>query len=186
MKFLFILCFIGASVFAQDCPVGRSDYYCVTPEMAPESEVTELDFYQIPMKIISLFQSELTANNRSIFLDAQWRSPFLGAGVAPIEEKFRLMILGGLTRAPGFSLEAYAAVICHELGHLIGGEPFQDYAGSTWASREGQSDYFAASTCLPRYFSSIGYLPDEIPALIEKAGYDFLASIKDFSSETRA
>lgn len=41
-------------------------------------------------------------------------------------------------------------LLCHEIGHLAGGDPFMNFHGSSAKiSAEGQSDFFAASSCLP-------------------------------------
>jgi hypothetical protein len=44
-----------------------------------------------------------------------------------------------------------AAVVCHELGHLMGGFPFA-FPGDPqlgWLASEGQADYFSTHACLP-------------------------------------
>lgn len=41
-----------------------------------------------------------------------------------------------------------AYILCHELGHLLGGSPKK--TNSTWASTEAQSDFFASAVCLRR------------------------------------
>lgn len=48
-------------------------------------------------------------------------------------------LLGGLIRHPSFSASGLAIVLAHELGHHFAGEP--TYPNS-WASCEGQSDYW--------------------------------------------
>ena len=48
------------------------------------------------------------------------------------------------------NLEQFLFIYCHELGHFIGGAPFKKNPGSTWASTEGQADYWATSVCLRR------------------------------------
>lgn len=45
--------------------------------------------------------------------------------------------------------EVFAAFVCHEIGHLMGGAPL--YREGT-LSVEGQADYYAASSCLKRFF----------------------------------
>ncbi len=43
-------------------------------------------------------------------------------------------------------------LLCHELGHIVGGEPFMFFRGVTSGiavSAEGQADYYATSICLP-------------------------------------
>ncbi|MBI4678186.1 MAG: pentapeptide repeat-containing protein [Elusimicrobia bacterium] len=54
-----------------------------------------------------------------------------------------LRFAGGLPRHPAMTEDAFTLVVCHELGHHIGGAPL--YGG---ASVEGQADYYAALKCL--------------------------------------
>lgn len=154
--------------------------------MAPDSPIKIYDFYSIPSIIMGLFQKELTALGSPLVLDAQWESPYFGAGVSFYNEEFRLMILGGTTRIKGMSLDAYAAVVCHEIGHIIGGAPYQTITGAEWSSSEGQADFFAASVCLPRYFASKKENSQVMAKRIEGAGFDMMNSFKDFDSNANA
>lgn len=61
---------------------------------------------------------------------------------------WQVEIFGGLQRAKGMSHDAVAMVLCHEMGHLIGGFPFVREAGNQSMSAEGNSDYFATQACL--------------------------------------
>lgn len=61
---------------------------------------------------------------------------------------WQVEIFGGLQRAKGMSHDAVTMVLCHELGHLIGGFPFVRDAGDQSMSAEGNSDYFATQACL--------------------------------------
>jgi hypothetical protein len=65
-------------------------------------------------------------------------------------------MFGGLARHPAITEDAFATVVCHELGHQIGGAPKKKdpTAGSAWASNEGQADYFATLKCLRRVFAA--------------------------------
>ena len=126
------------------CPTDRADYFCISPDMAPNSPIDIVQFYTTPTHILQLFQTELAQKPYPLVLNADWESPFFGAGVSLFENNFRLMILGGTTRIKGLTPDAYAAVICHELGHVIGGSPFQTIAFAEWSSAEGQADFFAA------------------------------------------
>ncbi len=183
LKILFISLFLG-SALASSCPPGRPDLFCLTPEMTPNSPVKLIDFYSIPSKIMGLFSKELNQVGSPLFLDAQWESPYFGAGVTFYNEQFRLMVLGGTTRIKGISHDAYAAIICHEIGHIIGGAPHQSMPGAEWSSSEGQSDFFAASVCLPRYFLALGERPQNVSQRVEAAGFHMLNSLKEFDSNS--
>lgn len=153
--------------------------------MAPNSIMQQHDLYIIGARILGLYNKEISNLGRPVILDAKWESPYMGAGAVKRSDRYEIMVLGGTVRIEGFSKEAYATIICHELGHIIGGAPYQDFVGTQWSSREGQADFFAASDCLPRYYKSLGYSEEESHAAIEQGGYDFLASMMGFSSATR-
>jgi hypothetical protein len=165
------------------CPKDRPDYFCIAPDMAPNSQIDIVKFYNIPTQILQLFKTEVAQKPYPIVLNAEWESPFFGAGVSLYENNFRLMILGGTTRIAGLTPDAYAAIVCHELGHVIGGSPFQTIQFAEWSSAEGQSDFFAANVCLPRYFRSLNETEDNIPARIEEAGYKMIQSFSEVIKE---
>lgn len=60
-------------------------------------------------------------------------------------------LLGGLIRHKLVSSSGLAVVLAHEIGHHLGGEP-RYTAGNTWASCEGQSDYWGALVAMRRVF----------------------------------
>ena len=53
-------------------------------------------------------------------------------------------IFGGLARRPEVTRDALALVLCHEVGHHLGGFPKYD---GQWAADEGQSDYYSTLAC---------------------------------------
>jgi hypothetical protein len=59
---------------------------------------------------------------------------------------------GGLARHEAITEDGFALVLCHEIGHHIGGAPKVAMGLNRWASNEGQSDYFAALKCLRNAF----------------------------------
>jgi hypothetical protein len=62
-------------------------------------------------------------------------------------------MFGGLARYENMTRDGFAMVICHELGHHLGGAPKKaSYWGYSWASNEGQADYFATLKCARRLF----------------------------------
>lgn len=168
----------GAIVCPKDAP-----YFCLTPDMAPNTQIERVDFYTVPAKVISLFHESLKKIQANVMLDAQWESPYFGAGIAYYDNYFYMKIFGGTTRVEGMTLDAYAALACHELGHIIGGAPYQTIKGAEWSSSEGQSDFFAASECLPKYFREKNVPEQNIKAMVEKAGYEMLSALGPYGSE---
>lgn len=173
---------LGNTYASIKCPKDAA-YFCITPEMAPETQIGQVDFYNVPVKILSLFSDSLKKVQRNVVLDAQWESPYFGAGIAYYDNYFYMKIFGGTTRVEGMTLDAYAALVCHELGHIIGGAPYQTFNGAEWSSSEGQSDFFAASVCLPKYFLQQNIPMSKIKALVEKAGYELFNALGPYGSQ---
>jgi hypothetical protein len=175
MKFIFMFLIILTKAYAVECPTDRPDYFCKPVNSIENTELNEVNFYTVPVKILGIFQNEIKNLNYPVSLEANWQSPYFGAGVSLYENSFHLMILGGTARMKEMTLDGYAAIVCHEVGHLLGGDPKQTITGSDWASAEGQADHFSAAICLGKYFNSLGVVDsNSINKRIEKAGFDFI------------
>lgn len=61
-----------------------------------------------------------------------------------------VQMFGGLARHPEITTDGFSLVLCHELGHHIGGAPKKKNTMNPWAGSEGQSDYWATLKCLRR------------------------------------
>lgn len=88
---------------------------------------------------------------------------------AGVNTPFSLVAMfGGLARHPMMTVEGFVLVACHEIGHHLGG--FPEYEKNTsWASTEGQADYFATAKCARNVFRAVG----NNAALAEKANVPF-------------
>ena len=54
----------------------------------------------------------------------------------------------GAYKTPTSNQDGLAAVVCHEIGHHLGGAPIKE--NSSWSAGEGQADYYATLKCLRR------------------------------------
>jgi hypothetical protein len=180
--FFFLLMLLQSRASAE-CPPGRSleEYFCLPPERIENPSMNRHLFYTLPEQIRSLFREELGKVKYPLSLDLQWESPFLGAGVTFHEEALRLVVFGGTARIKNMTVDAFAALICHELGHVLGGPPYQSIPGSEWSSAEGQSDFFAASQCLPRYYQALGLAANATAAQVGNAAYQLFSSLRPYS-----
>lgn len=70
-----------------------------------------------------------------------WASPEVNAYAERRGSVCSVEFLGGFARVPDMTYGAVMDVLCHEVGHHMGGAP--RYNGGSWASCEGQSDYWA-------------------------------------------
>lgn len=77
------------------------------------------------------------------------------------ETEWIIDMWGGFPRLPLMTDDALQLLLCHELGHHMGGEPLKKKSSSKWASVEGQADDFAARDCVKDLWGS---LPSKSPA----------------------
>lgn len=181
--FVLLMLIIIQLSFAGTCDPQRKDYFCIEPTDIRNAEMTESEFYKIPFEIYALYIKEIQQLPYPVLIKADWKSPYFGAGVSLYENSYNLMILGGTTRMKEMTLDGYAAIVCHEFGHLFGGDPKQTITGSDWASAEGQADHFAASKCLEKFFINRGIKEKtQVDLKIEKAGFDFLNAASKIES----
>ena len=113
-----------------------------------ESTITRDTFLAIAEGLREQYEPEVEAAGAHLRMRAVWEEERFGAASAKSRGSWLLMIYGGTARTTGATEDALALIICHEWGHLVGGPPFmrEDLAA------EGQADWFATSSCLPRFW----------------------------------
>ena len=79
----------------------------------------------------------------TITFNRLWKNDTVNANAQQRGRNWIVNMYGGLARRPEITPDGFAMVLCHELGHHLGGFPFV----SGWAANEGQSDLFATQSC---------------------------------------
>jgi hypothetical protein len=120
--------------------------------------ISEVQFNRVMDKMTALFSGVVDKTGRKLVIDRRWTDGTVNAyadqntsGVSAIH------MFGGLARHPETTEDAMALVACHELGHHIGGAPKKPSPNSkslSWATNEGQADYWGTMKCLRRYFEN--------------------------------
>ena len=64
---------------------------------------------------------------------------------------YQINISGQLLAKYSIKPDTFDLILCHELGHILGGEPKQK--GNPLYSSEGQADFFATAVCLPHLWN---------------------------------
>lgn len=93
-----------------------------------------------------------------------WTANTVNAFAERSPGKVMINLYGGLARHPEVTRDGMVAVLCHELGHHLGGYPKK--SGNTWSSAEGQSDYFATAKCLRIYWENENNEVAHVPAFV--------------------
>ena len=149
-------------------------------EYGPErnaSGITVFETVQLLGETSSLFQGAILKKGAFFEWDFNWDKPWLGAGSGFFEQTFSIMLWGGFVRADRMTMPALEFTVCHEFGHFLGGEPHQMFPFESehhWSSTEGQSDWWAASQCLPKLYRARGMSDADIESRIRTAGLDFV------------
>lgn len=121
------------------------------PSLGP-SNMTEDEFKAIIAKIQSTYAPIVTGHGGTLSISGEWKNEKLNAGAAQRGKSWQVMITGGLARRTELTKDGFALIVCHELGHHLGGFPIASRGpmDGTWAANEGQSDYFATQVCTRR------------------------------------
>lgn len=102
------------------------------------------EFIQTIKTFEAVFASYAARDNRVFEILSDWNESWPQA-FARRWETDHLIVYGGMARIPGSTVDSFALTLCHEVGHLYGGEPFGDEHNRM--AVEGQADYWATSEC---------------------------------------
>lgn len=114
--------------------------------------ITETQFNAVIDQVEALYSPIFSEYGGKLEVVRKWTDGTVNAYAEQEGDIWKVSMFGGLARHKTITADGFALVVCHELGHHIGGAP--RYAGEDWASNEGQSDYFATTKCLRRVWQS--------------------------------
>lgn len=148
MKILFIF-FFALPVFA--CEPGSSgiigaNYQLKSSELGG---ISREDFESAIKELIDYYEPLIYREfDRELIIYKNYNSNTVNAYADQSGDNYEITIFGGMAKHQRATKDMVSLVLCHELGHHLGGYPKK--AGNTWSSAEGQADYFATSKCLKR------------------------------------
>lgn len=118
-----------------------------------DNGMTEEIFNEILDDIEAIYAPIISNMGKRLDMRRDWEDGTVNAYAQQIGNSWRVMMFGGLARHETVTPDAFALVACHELGHHLGGLPKNRnwWGGNSWASNEGQSDYFGTMKCFRMY-----------------------------------
>lgn len=120
-----------------------------------KNSMDEATFNAVIEKVEKIYEPIITQMGATLNVQRNWDDGTVNAYASRSGSTWNVAMFGGLARHEAITEDGFALVVCHELGHHIGGAPKKaGWFGSRWASNEGQSDYFATSKCLRKAFRS--------------------------------
>lgn len=138
------------------------------------NEMTEQLFLEAVGRVSSVYEPIVKAKGGVLKMNNRWTDATVNASAQRSGNVWQVNMYGGLARHPLVTTDGFMMVVCHELGHHIGGAPKKaSIFSSSWASNEGQSDYFAGLKCMRRVLEN-----DDNVAIVSKMTVDAEASTK--------
>jgi len=118
-----------------------------------DNGMTEDIFNDVLDHVEELYAPIIADRGKTLKVQRKWDDGTVNAYAQQTGNLWRISMFGGLARHQAVTADGFALVACHELGHHLGGLPKKrSWWGGSWASNEGQSDYFGNSKCLRKYF----------------------------------
>lgn len=107
--------------------------------------LTKEQFNAVLDKLQAYYAPIVKKKGGTLSISRKWSNDTVNASAQQIFWYYVINMYGGLARYSTMTPDAFMLVACHETGHHLGGAPKID--GNSWASNEGQSDYFATLQC---------------------------------------
>ncbi len=147
------------------------------------NSISETEFNDIIDKIEAIYAPIIAERGKTLVIERKWEDGTVNAYAQQSGNTWRVSMFGGLARHETITRDGFATVVCHELGHHLGGAPKKSswFGGTSWASNEGQADYFGTSKCLRKFMENddnTSIMSEvEVPAVATEA------CAKNFSNE---
>ncbi len=109
--------------------------------------IDEQVFGKVIDDVIGVMEPYIKARGANLTVVRKWEDGTVNAYAEQSGKEWKVSMFGGLARHETITADGFALVVCHEIGHHIGGAPLYSWKAG-WASTEGQSDYFANAKCL--------------------------------------
>jgi hypothetical protein len=115
-------------------------------QIVETSTITEQDFDRLVETISETYTSIFKKQGLNLKIEADWKNKQPNAFSDQSGKNRYVYLYGGYARHPLMDQDTFLSIICHEIGHHLGGFPRE--SGSSWASAEGQADYFSTLKCM--------------------------------------
>ena len=114
--------------------------------------LNEAQFNAVIAKIETMYAPVVSGMGGKLSIARLWSNGTVNANATRSGSNWKVNMYGGLARHQTVTEDGFSLVLCHEIGHHLGGAPKVANFLTKWASNEGQSDYFASLKCLRRVF----------------------------------
>jgi len=128
----------------------ENDFY-ISADAKNVGGITQEQFNAVIDQVEAIYSPIVSTEGGKLMVERKWDDGTVNAYAQRLGSTWKVSMFGGLARHDTITEDGFRLVICHEIGHHIGGAPRKSsYYSSTWASNEGQADYFSTLKCLRR------------------------------------
>jgi hypothetical protein len=159
LSIIAVLFALGGQAFAcsEDGPTGivpENDMYIPVDMKSLNGGITEEKFNLVIDKLESIYEPIVSSMGGDLRIARNWSDGTVNASATRLSGAWNVNMYGGLARHETITEDGFALVLCHEIGHHLGGAPKVSglFGLNRWASNEGQADYFATLKCLRTLF----------------------------------
>ncbi len=160
---------LGSSTFARNQKIddgfAPENNLWIGADEKTASSVTEADFNKIMDDVEVIYAPIVKAKGGTLQFQRNWTDGTVNAYASRQGKTWVVAMFGGLARYKDMTVDGFTYVVCHELGHHLGGTP--KYSRNPWASVEGQSDYYGGLKCMKRLWAN-----DNNVAIVENLTVD--------------
>jgi hypothetical protein len=161
MKFLLSIVF-SVAIFGQVLACsedGKSGFLPENDLYIPASSksmtgLTQAQFNNVIDKLEAIYSPIISSMGGKLKISRNWDDGTVNANAIRLGTLWNVNMYGGLARHQTITEDGFSLVLCHEIGHHLGGAPKVSslIPFNKWASNEGQADYFATLKCLRKLF----------------------------------
>lgn len=126
-----------------------------------EGGISEQEFNAVIDRFEGIYAPIAQKMGGNLKVARKWTDGTVNASAMRLGKSWNVNMFGGLARHAAITSDGFAMVLCHEIGHHLGGAPKVSNLLQRWASNEGQSDYFAGLKCL-----RLGFQNDDNEAIV--------------------
>lgn len=123
-------------------------------QMLTGGGLDEVGFNKVLDQIESHYSPIVASKGGTLQVRRLWTDNTVNASAQRSGTTYIINMYGGLARHPEISADGFMLVACHEMGHHLAGAPKNGGWFGSWASNEGQSDYFAGLRCLRQIWTA--------------------------------
>ena len=110
--------------------------------------ISQSEFNGIIGAVDKIYSPIVKSLGGNLVIRRKWTDGTVNSNAERGDGNWNVNAYGGLARYKDMTIDAYLVILCHELGHQIGGAPRM--ASNEWAATEGQADYWATLKCARR------------------------------------